>query len=126
MSLNELDEKSRVTIILGNFVNKPWWNFYWLWSSENVFDWLKFKARSRETFFSWNFCLLWGYNLRLTLVSISCLKFDFSLNQRNTNLHTPKETKKKWNKSKEIFIFSCLRCWCRRSCLFKYKIKNYL
>ena len=30
LSLNELSEKSRATIILGNFVNKPYRNSYWL------------------------------------------------------------------------------------------------
>ena len=43
LSLNELGEKSRATIILGKFVNNPKSNSHWLIFSENVFDWSEFK-----------------------------------------------------------------------------------
>ena len=47
--------------------------------------------------------------------------------------HCIKETlyskgNKRWNKNKEICIFTCLRCWCRvpSSFIFKYRVKNSL
>ena len=46
LSLNELGEKSRATIILGKFVSKPKSNSHWL----IVFG--KFKAHSHDIFFS--------------------------------------------------------------------------
>ena len=41
LSLNELGEKLRATIILGKFVNKP--TLIGLYFSENVFHWSRFK-----------------------------------------------------------------------------------
>ena len=49
MSLNKLGEKSRATIILGKFVNKPKSNSHWLIAFG------KFKAHSHDIFFSWTF-----------------------------------------------------------------------
>ena len=46
LSLNELGEKLRATIIFGNFESKTQSNSYSLFTFGNVFHWSKFQALS--------------------------------------------------------------------------------
>ena len=52
LSLNELGEKSRVTIILVKFVNKPQSTSHWLIVFGKYFSLVNIKARSHDIFFS--------------------------------------------------------------------------
>ena len=47
-SLTEIDEKMRATIILRNFVNKPYEALTGLQFSKNLFHWSKLKASSQH------------------------------------------------------------------------------
>ena len=90
---------------------------YWVWMilatsreckwSTNSFHWSKFKAHSRDALFLWLLIFFWSI-----LVNI----FIWSLISHYIN--TPSKGNKWWNKNKEIWIFTCPRCWCWRILFF--------
>ena len=92
MSLNELWEKSYVTIILGKSVNK---------FSENVFHWSEFEAISHDIFFSWTFDLLLINPSRYLLFGVY-----FSPHHRNiVSEYKRMKWNQSWNKSKHFQLF---------------------
>ena len=96
-------QESRTTIILDNFVNKPYQTL--------IFVKMFFIGQNSEqvhlTYSLHELLILFW----LTQAGIYCLKFDFSLHQRNTERKCLLQ--RKWrNKNKMTCSFTCLRCWC--------------
>ena len=109
MSLNELGEKSRATIILGKFENNPKSNSNWLIFFENVLYWSKFKARSHDVLFSWPFDPL--------LINSRYLVIGVYFSPRQRNLH-----------GKPIMKYQLRTCfwyWYSKKLFFDVKLKLF-
>ena len=118
--MNDLGEKSRGTIILGQFVNKPWSNSHWFIVLENVFNWSNVKARSHDLFFSWTFDLLLINSSRYLVFRVY-----FSPCQRNIVcewIQTSRET----NHEIKANIFTCFWYWCWKNRFLNVKLNLFM
>ena len=76
---------------------------------------------SGDTFFSWTFDLL--------LINFSryfLFKVWFLITFKKCCTQTYTKRNKLWNKNKEMYIFTCIRCWCWRILFFECRVRNSL
>ena len=116
---------SWTTIALGNLIIK---SPYWLIDFGKCLS----LAKISSMYMAYSFHKLLIF-FKITLVNIFYLKFDFSLHPRRLlfpccvkeilNITTYSKGNKRWNKSKEKHILTCLRCWSLPMRVFNAELK---